>query len=70
MSSIKDFILKEERNSEIMDELKIIEVEEQEADRSKMVSKGCKKNVFLVMLLNLMPLICIWQTMNRVNWQN
>ena len=53
-----------------MDELKIIEVEEQEADRSKMVSKGCIKNVFLVMLLNLMPLICIWQTMNRVNWQN
>ena len=66
MPLIKDFILKERLNPEIVDEIESIEAEERKFDRSKMVYKGsnetydfrkCKAIRVLVMKLEIISLI-------------
>ena len=77
LPSIKDFTSKEKLNPEIIDEIeriekktkKLIEVKWFTKDTIKsMILENLKQYVVLVMKLEVILLICIWQMMNKTNW--
>ena len=72
---MKDFISRERLNPEIIDEIlevnKLIEVKSFTNDIIKpMILENVKQYVFLVMELEIMLLMCIWQMMKKTNWQS
>ena len=75
LPSMKDFISRERLNPEIIDEIlevnKLIEVKSFTNDIIKpMILENVKQYVFLVMELEIILLMCIWQMMKKTNWQS